>query len=415
MHSNQSDTITQKDRRVLRELAKRQLEIASSQQMKSRVQEWYAHNDCSGEVPLIVIETETFPNEIPLEESRCESDFAKSVEAELLKTLANHEHVPDDKVVPDVFCINVPTWFKPFGLEVKRHDLLGSIGHQFLHQIGDLENDFELLGKSTYGSLGMEWVLHRQSTITEIFGDILPVEITGQGLYSVPTQDIVHIMGLENMMVNMMDYPVLFFTMMEKLTDDYIEYFRWLEAGRLLQPTASHGGVGNGTFAYTKELPTRAPVSIGQVWGFMDSQETVGISPASYAEQIFPHYRKIADMYGLMSYGCCEPVDAIYDSCLSKLDKLRKLSVSAWCNEEFIGERLKGKKTIFHRKPSPNYLGLGADLDEDGWRKHITRTLKAARGCKLEITQRDVYTVNNDFGKVARFIQIAREAIVEHW
>ena len=43
----------------------------------------------------------------------------------------------------------------------------------------------------------------------------------------------------------------------------------------------------------------------------MDSQETVSISPDMYGEFIFPYYKKVAERYGLLSYGCCEPVDPV--------------------------------------------------------------------------------------------------------
>ncbi len=409
------EIISQKERLILRDLALRQLEIAKTPEMLQRVKDWYVHNDLKGSRPMFTIETWTFQQDVPMEPARCESAFAREIESTLLLTLANHQHVRDDKVVPDVFCLGVPGWFKPFGLDVKRQELAGSIGHQFIHQIGDLEEDFHLLGKSTYGSAGMESVLARKTAIEDIFGDILPVSVVGSSLYSVPTQDIVHLMGLENMMYAMSDYPELFHQMMDKLTDDYVEYHEWREKKGLLVPTTSHGGVGNGTFAYTHDLPSEGPVTVGQVWGFMDSQETVGFSPDSFETFIFPYYRKVAERYGLLSYGCCEPVDAIWDNCLSKLGNLRKVSISPWCNEEFMGDRLRGTRTMFHRKPSPNFLGVGADLDEEGWRSHITKTLKAAKGCKLEISQRDVYTLSGNLAKIDRFIDIVRDCIEKHW
>jgi hypothetical protein len=39
-------------------------------------------------------------------------------------------------------------------------------------------------------------------------------------------------------------------------------------------------------------------------------------------------------------------------------------------HEELMGEKLKGSKIIYHRKPSPNYLGVTKELDADAWRKH---------------------------------------------
>lgn len=409
------NAITKQDVTILRELAKRQYEAATGPKMLALAERWVRHNDLRETEPMFVVESWTFQQEIPLESQRCESEAAREVERTLLTTLANHRWIPDDRVVPPVFCVGIPARFKPFGLEVKRQELAGSVGHQFVHQLQDLEEDFHLLGPSTWESPGMDTVLARKAWLEELFGDILPVELVGHGLYAVPTQDIVHIMGMENMMVGMLDAPELFHAMMERLTDDYVAFHKWLETEGLLLPTVSHGGVGNGTFAYTTRLPAEGPVTVGQVWGFMDSQETVGISPASFETFIFPYYKKIAERYGLLSYGCCEPVDAIYDNCLAKLDNLAKLSISPWCNEAFMGERLRGTGTIYHRKPSPNFLGVGTELDEAGWRAHLRQTLAAARGCKLEITQRDVYTVAYNLPKIARFVEIAREEIQAHW
>jgi hypothetical protein len=147
----------------------------------------------------------------------------------------------------------------------------------------------------------------------------------------------------------------------------------------------------------------------------MDSQETVGISPDMYNEFIFPYYKKISDLFGLFSYGCCEPVDPIWDRSLSKCDNLRKVSISPWCNEEFMGEKLKGSKVIYHRKPSPNFIGVGQELNEEAWRQHIIKTLKAAQGCHLEITQRDIYSLGGDINKPRRAVRIIRELIDEYW
>ena len=225
---------------------------------------------------------------------------------------------------------------------------------------------------------------------------------------------------MEQMFMNMIDYPELFLQMMDRIVDDTNAYYRMLEEKQLILPTTGCNGVGNGTFAFTNELPKSAeelgrPLTSKDVWGFMDSQETVGVSSQMFEELIFPCYEKIAKNYGLMSYGCCEPVDSIWDNCLSKLDNLRKVSISPWCNEEFMGERLRGSKVIFHRKPSPNYLGVDRVLDEDAFRAHIRKTVQAARGCKLEIAQRDVYTIHNNEEKARRYVAIIREEIENHW
>ena len=226
-------------------------------------------------------------------------------------------------------------------------------------------------------------------------------------------------MGMENMFFAMYDYPDIFHALMKRITDDYIEYFKWLETEDLLLPTVSYEICGQGTFCFTHELPQkRVPgkkLTANDLWGFMDSQETVGISPTMYEEFIFPYYKRISDLYGIFSYGCCEPVDPIWDNCLSKCENLRKISISPWCKEELMGEKLRGTKVIYHRKPSPNFIGVGKELDEEAWRQHIISTLKAAQGCHLEITQRDVYSLGGDSEKPRKAVKIIRELIEEYW
>ena len=80
-----------------------------------------------------------------------------------------------------------------------------------------------------------------------------------------------------------------------------------------------------------------------------------------------------------------------------------------------MGAALRNRNIIYHRKPSSNFLGLGDTLDEDAFREHITKTLKAAQGCTLEITQRDIYTIHRNEAKVRRYMEIIREQIINHW
>ena len=80
-----------------------------------------------------------------------------------------------------------------------------------------------------------------------------------------------------------------------------------------------------------------------------------------------------------------------------------------------MGEALRGKRIVFHRKPSPNFLGVNTALDENAVTAHIKKTLKAAAGCTLEITQRDVYTIHNDLNKACRYVKLIRECIDQYW
>ncbi len=416
--------ISAEDKVILRELAKKQLELANMQSNKDRIKLWYKHNALQGDRPMIHLEMWTFQQEILPRRLRCQGEFARWVETRIYCNFLNQELFDDDRVTPDYFPLNYDTHFELFGIKIQVENVTGadgkqSVGHHFVSVVEDLEEDYHKLKETDFG-VDMETTEKKRQAIEEAIGDILPVKVQMDCLYSVPTQMLVHFMSMENMMFAMYDYPELFKEMMDRIANDTLAYYKFLEEKRLILPTTTFEGVGQGTWSFTNELPgeeewKKRPFTPKDVWGFMDSQETVGISPAMYEEFIFPCYKKIAEQFGLFSYGCCEPVDPIWDNCISKLTNLRKVSISPWCNEEVMGEKLQGSKVIFHRKPSPNFLGVNPVLDEEALRQHIRKSLTAARGCKMEITQRDVYTIHNDVAKARRYVEIIRQEIENHW
>jgi hypothetical protein len=79
-----------------------------------------------------------------------------------------------------------------------------------------------------------------------------------------------------------------------------------------------------------------------------------------------------------------------------------------------MGERLRGSRAVYSRKPSPNLIGVGA-FDPDAYREHIAATLRAARGCTLEIIHRDMYSLDGARPVAGQAIAIARQAIEDLW
>ncbi|MBQ7876493.1 MAG: hypothetical protein IJ316_04305 [Clostridia bacterium] len=407
-----------KDRERLRYLASKQIEIANSQKNLDRVELWKRHNMCKGERPVIHIEVDTFAHEAIKPHMQCEDGFARGLEYRLLHNMINMDTFDDDRVVPPYFQTEYHSWFSLFGHNIKQSVVKKEdgteMGHKFEHIIDDLGDDFDkVLSPSQYG-VDKDGTKKYVDEVNDVFGDILPVKLVSNCLYSVPTQHVVHMMGMENMLYSMYDYPDEFKEMMNHISNDYIQYFKHLEKEGVLLQNHAFESVGQGTMAFFDEKVKNGPVKTTDLWGFMDSQETVGISPDMFREFIFPYYKRVAENFGRLSYGCCEPVNGFWDD-IKTLPNLKKVSISPWCDEEFMANELKGSGIIYHRKPSPNFLGVGANLDEDGFRAHIEKTLKTARGCNVEITQRDVYTVNNDINKVKRYVEIIRESIENYW
>ena len=54
------EKIPENERLYIRELAKEQLELANLEEMKVKKQHWYQHNALQSDVPIIVVEENTF-------------------------------------------------------------------------------------------------------------------------------------------------------------------------------------------------------------------------------------------------------------------------------------------------------------------------------------------------------------------
>ena len=147
----------------------------------------------------------------------------------------------------------------------------------------------------------------------------------------------------------------------------------------------------------------------------MESQETTAVSPETFGEFVFPYQDRLVKRFGLLSYGCCERVDAIFPDYLSQWKNLRKLSVSPFNNENQVGEYLRGSKIVYYSKPRADLVTHPGPLDEDALRKDFQRVCTAASGCLFEIAQREVMTLHGDMEKGRRYVKIAKECVEQYW
>lgn len=415
-------SVTKEERLLLRELAKKQLEYSKLPIMKEREERWYKHNELHGDIPMIHFETGTFEKDI-LPPLQCTSDAGKKIELQIQRNILNHEKIDDDRVVPGWFNIEWDIQFILFNTPVERKYTSDSegrdIGHQFLYPISDISKDLYSLKNSSI-RVDKEGTLQWKAFVEEIIGDILPVRMGMSSPCVCLTQDVVHLMGMETMIFSLVDYPDEMKDFMKRLTEEHINFLTWMEQEGLLFLNNGNDWLNQASFGFTRELPNNdfdaeKKVGLKDIWGFMDSQETVSISPDMFGEFFFPYYKQVAAHFGLLSYGCCEPVHPIWEKYLSKLPNLRKVSISPWCDEDYMGEALKGTNVIYHRKPSPNFIGVGKQLDEEAFAEHILKSVKCARGCKLEISFRDIYTLGGNPEKPKRAVQIVREIIADNW
>jgi len=412
-------TVTINQRNILRELAKKQSEIAALPVMAERERLWYDLNDGKTTHPLVLMEfhgneSEVFP------ELYCSDPVLREIERQMTHNIYKHEHFKDDRVIPPFIKLPIPDTFLPFGWEpetIKSKNTNGqeSIAFAFKHVITDMEDDFDVIKPSLFCvDAGLVQANRQKVEIEEMIGDIIPVKLEFPSFqFSMPSP-FCAMMGMENMFLALYEYPELFHKALRQLTDDYHAYIDALEAGEAILPNNDASVVYWDSLGYTNDLPgaddLSGPAKISDVWGYSNSQETIGMSASMYNEFFFTYMKEISDRCGLFAYGCCEPVDGIWDLCLSRLDNLRKLSISPWCNEEVISEKIRGTKICYQRKPFSNFIGVDDVFDEQAFLAHIGKSVKAARGCPLEVLFRDICSVRGEPERLGRAVELTREA-----
>ncbi len=407
------EQITSREIEYLRKLAQKQREYAELPIMQERAKRWTEHNGLRGDMPMVMMEEETFVKSV-LPTSECESDFAKFLELKLRQNIFVHEHVGDDKVIPNFIDIPLAIDVKWYDVELEKTYAKDGVAFHIEPTIEIIEDDFEKLSDSklTYDEAKTK---SQVETAQEIFKDILDVKLYNDvnRWNFTATQKIVDLMGMENMFCSMMTEPDEFIKLIEFVTDDAIRILRWEEQNGLILPNVNNDYMGSGNICFSDELPNKlvagVPLKSTDVWGHFNSQESVGVSGSMYHELIFPSLNRLSQEFGLLYYGCCEPVETIWDDSVSKYKNLRKVSISPWCNEEIMSEKLSDGKVIYSRKPSPNFIGIEKNFDEAEFRKYIRKTMQLTKNCKREFIFRDIYQLNGNLEKVKRAVEIVRE------
>ena len=193
-----------------------------------------------------------------------------------------------------------------------------------------------------------------ENYIKDMIGDLMPVQRKNKSLewFCAPSMHIINLMGMEAFFCALYDSPEHVKALYEFICDDIIAVIRTMEAKRILTSNCGNDYAGSGSYGFTDELSSTGDITSGMLWGNINSQETVGVSPKMFEEFVFPAYQRLAEEFGLVYYGCCEPVHEIWDDCLSALPHLRKVSISPWCDENVMGEALRAAASFTRESPA---------------------------------------------------------------
>ena len=406
--------ISEKDRQRLRSLAQKQLEYAHSPRNEEILRMWGALAEGRRETPTVRLLFSNFPDEVINPRMECEGDTARGIEYSLLSRLVGRELFDDDTPIADTYDIGRAAWASPFGLRAKITRTEHGKGFHIDPVVTDLEEEGDRLkgGGFRYSA---EAEQRQTELVGDLFGDILPPRLVQGNLTGAITNPLVHLMGMENLYLAIYDTPEALHRVMDEATRVYEDFYDYLEREKLLLPMHGISPVSQESFAFNHELPTDRAEKTTDVWGFLESQETTAVSPETFGEFVFPYQDRLVKRFGLLSYGCCERVDAIWPDYLSKWKNLRKLSVSPFNNEMQVGEYLRGTNVVYYSKPRAEFVTNRGPLDEDALRAYYKMVFTAASGCLLEVAQREVGTIYGDWERGRRYVEITKECVAEYW
>ncbi len=395
------------EKAYLRELGKRYQELANLPVMEERTNLWYRHNDGDKSANPVIMEFNGFAREV-LPTLKCEDPFYRQMERLLLEEIIRAEKIGDDKVIPKELQIPMSITFRHLDYEPKMIQA-SEFGFHPEALIVDIDEDLNKLKPSYYAYTEKNKEENREHL--ERANEILPSVLENQYLrwLIVYTKHVVDLMGMIPFFYAMLDSPDKVHELMAFLQKDTEKFLLWMEKEGLLTPNNGANYVGSGSFGFTKNLASEG--TLKQMWGNMNSQETVSVSPAMFGEFVYPYYVHTAKLFGKVYWGCCEPMERIWDDYISHLPNLAKVSISPWCDEQFMGERLADSNVIYCRKPSPNFLCAADVFDEEAYAAHLQKTAVCARDCNLEISMRDVLSLCGDPTRAKRAVDIARSVV----
>lgn len=410
------DRIEQNDRLILRELARKQVEYANSPKNAQILRKWEALAKGRREEPIVRLLCSNFRHEVLEPRLQCVGEKAREIEMTLLDTMSGRELFDDDTPISPTFDVKWETWVSPYGIEpiVKREPGRKQMGYHIEPVIEDLEAEFDKLYGGRFG-VDREKTLKWSEVVDDVIGDILPIRMVMPSLTGKLTNTLVLLMNMESLFLSMYDCPDKLHEAMDMATTMYEKFYDFLEQEKLLLPTCGISPLNQESFAFNSELPTDEVSKTTQCWGFLESQEMTAVSPQTFGEFVFPYQDRLVKRFGLLSYGCCERVDAIWPDYLSKWDKLRKLSVSPFNNETQVGEYLRGSRVVYYSKPRAELLTNPGSLDEDALKHYFKGVCQAASGCLFEMAQREAGTIYGDPTRGHRYVEIAKECMEKYW
>lgn len=402
------------DVQILRTLARAYAEAANDPRNTENRKLHTAVNDLKMIRPVVLMDEIPF-HELNFDGSltlHCEDPILRGAEDWLRKKLFQWKHFPADMILPPYYPVAKIIHSTGHGFSVEEEVLVKDdrnhiISHEYHDQLEEEESVEKFhLPVVTYDEEATMKIFNR---LGEVFGDLLPVRLTGVSCYAPMWDDIARLRGVTPLLIDLVERPEHTHNIMRRMTDYYLSLHEQYERLGLfeIEPLSLHC-----TTALNSTLPgdyDGGPVKRSQVWGRGMAQIFASVSKDMHEEFDFAYMKEVMEPFGLVYYGCCEPLDKKIDL-IERLPHLRKISITPWADIDNAAAII-GNRYVIANKPNPS--AVSGKLDEDALRKEIGRILAACKrnGCNFDMVLKDISSAGYDVNNLIRWEQIVMEMV----
>lgn len=385
--------MTQRDKEIVRELAKRYMEIATDEKQKKMNKRMLDTNDLKlVRPPVLMDEIPWYQMNIDGElDCLCEDKAAQKLELELRKALYRRKHFRADTLLLPYH--RVPMSYDTTGIGIKTQEEIlrtdgtnNIVSHEYIDVLED-EESVNLIKIPTF-TARPDKDERNMAFYTDLLGDTMPVKLCGRSFaYHAPWDQIARYRGMEPILYDFYDRPEHLHAIRQKFHEIMLAEMDFVEKQLHVDPVVANLHCTPGYVSGLAEDGWKATWLRTMAQGFSE------ISPEMHEEFELYYIMQIAHRFAYTYYGCCEPLDKKLDV-IFKIPNLRKVGVSPWANEEVMAERLGGNY-VYARKPNPANVAMVTDPEVI--RAETEKTLKLCHkyGCPVEFVLKDISTVSN--------------------
>ena len=406
------------DIRIVRDLAKQYAAIAAKPIQGERRDLWRKHNSLVRTRPLVYMRWFAAWNEVPESKLVCEDPFYQTHER-FLRQMIYQSAIGDDYVIEPWITQRASIVTPPEGVWGVRVNHIPSTeaggAWKFDPPLKKLE-DIEKLAPPQH-VVDEEATARNVSRLQDAVGDILEVDVDRSPVYTVwhgdLSTDLAHLRGLEQAMWDMIDNPEWLRRLLAFMSDGVLRTHDQAEAAGDWRLSNHQNQAQPYSLDLADPKANSAPVNRKQLWVFVAAQEMAQVSPAMHDEFMLQHQLPIMKKFGLVAYGCCEDLTHKIDM-LRQIPNLRRIAVTPWADVRKCAEQIQDQY-VYSWRPSPAEM-ICCGFNPNYIRKTVRETMEITKewGCHVDITLKDVQTLEGHPERLQKWVEIVRSVADEY-